>query len=107
MKENPPGVDPLSPKNELIFCTGPATDSRIFGSCWHGVFTKSPLTGIFLESYSGGKAAEPMSQTGYDAFILEEASNEPVWVEISNQKVTLHNAKDPDGKIHPLPMTRC
>jgi aldehyde:ferredoxin oxidoreductase len=98
MKENPPGVDPLSPKNKLIFCIGPATDSRIYGSCRHGVFTKSPLTGIFSESYSGGKAAEPISRTGYDAFILEEASNEPVWVEISNQKVTFHDAKDLWGK---------
>jgi aldehyde:ferredoxin oxidoreductase len=35
-----------------------------------------------------------MSRTGYDAFILEEASNEPVWIEISNQKVNFHDAKD-------------
>jgi aldehyde:ferredoxin oxidoreductase len=98
MKENPPGVDPLSPKNKLIFCIGPATDSRIYGSCRHGVFTKSPLTGIYSESYSGGKAAEPMSRTGYDAFILEEASKEPVWVEISDQEVAFHDAKDLWGK---------
>ena len=49
-RENPPGVDPLSPGNRLIFCLGPATDSRIYGSCRHGVFTNSPLTGIFSES---------------------------------------------------------
>ena len=94
MKENPPGVDPLSPQNKLIFCVGPATDTRIYGSCRHGVFTKSPLTGIYSESYSGGKAAEPMSRTGYDAFILEEASSKPVWIEISDRKVTFHEAKD-------------
>ena len=98
MKENPPGVDPFSPQNKLIFCLGPATDSRIYGSCRHGVFTKSPLTGIFSESYSGGKAAEPMSRTGYDAFIFEEASNEPIWLEISDQRVTFHDAKDLWGK---------
>jgi aldehyde:ferredoxin oxidoreductase len=40
-KENLPGVAPLSPQNKLIFCIGPATDSRIYGSCRHGVFTKS------------------------------------------------------------------
>jgi len=98
MKENPPGVEPFSPENRLIFCTGPATDSRIYGSCRHGVFTKSPLTGIFSESYSGGKVAEPMSRTGYDAFIFEETSNEPVWIEISDQKVVFHDAKDLWGK---------
>jgi aldehyde:ferredoxin oxidoreductase len=98
IKENPPGVDPLSSENRLIFCLGPVTNSRIYGSCRHGVFTKSPLTGIFSESYCGGKLAEPMSRTGYDAFILEEASEEPVWIEISDQRVTFHDAADLWGK---------
>jgi aldehyde:ferredoxin oxidoreductase len=93
-RENPPGVDAFSPKNRLIFCVGPVTDSRIYGSCRHGVFTKSPLTGIFSESYSGGKVAEPMSRTGYDAFILEEASIGPVWIEISDKGVVFHDAMD-------------
>lgn len=98
LKENPLGVDPLSSENKLIFCTGPITDTRIYGSCRHGVFTKSPLTGIFSESYSGGKVAEPMSRTGYDAFIFEEACGEAVWIEISDQNVAFHDAKDLWGK---------
>jgi aldehyde:ferredoxin oxidoreductase len=97
-KENPPGADPFSPKNRLIFSLGPATDSRVYGSCRYGAFTKSPLTGIFSESYSGGKVAEPMSRTGFDAFILEEAAKEPVWIEISDQKVIFHDAQDLRGK---------
>ncbi|MGQ9778053.1 MAG: aldehyde ferredoxin oxidoreductase family protein [Thermodesulfobacteriota bacterium] len=98
LKENPRGVNPFSPENRLIFAIGPATDSRIYGSCRHGVFTKSPLTGIFSESYSGGKLAEPMSRTGYDAFVLEGISETPVWIEISDQKVFFHDAKDLWGK---------
>lgn len=98
MKENPAGIDPLSPDNRLIFCTGPITNTRIYGSCRHGVFTKSPLTGIYSESYAGGKVAEPMSRTGYDGFIFEEASPDPIWVEISDQNVFFHNAKDLWGK---------
>jgi len=39
-----------------------------------------------------------MSRTGYDAFLLEEASDEPVWIEISDRKVTFHEAKDLWGK---------
>jgi aldehyde:ferredoxin oxidoreductase len=97
-KENPVGVDPLSPANELIFCLGPVTDSRIYGSCRHGVFTKSPLTGVFSESYAGGRLAEPMSRVGYDAFILEESSSEPVWLEVFDQKVVFHDAKTLWGK---------
>lgn len=98
MKENPLGVDPLSPQNKLIFCLGPTTDSQIYGSCRHGLFTKSPLTGGFSESYSGGKLAEPMSRCGYDAFIIENAAVEPTWIEISNQKVLFHDARDLWGK---------
>jgi len=98
MRENPLGVDPLSPENKLIFCIGPITDTQIYGSCRHGVFTKSPLTGIYSESYSGGKVAEPMSRTGYDGFIFEGASNKPIWVDISGQKVTFHDATDLWGK---------
>jgi aldehyde:ferredoxin oxidoreductase len=97
-KENPVGVDPLSPANKLIFCLGPVTDSRIYGSCRHGVFTKSPLTGVFSESYAGGRLAEPMSRVGYDAFILEESSSEPVWLEVFDQKVVFHDAKTLWGK---------
>jgi aldehyde:ferredoxin oxidoreductase len=98
MKENPPGVDPLSAANRLIFCTGPITNTRIYGSCRHGAFTKSPLTGIFSESYSGGKAAEPMSRTGYDAFIFEGTSDQPIWVEVSDQGILFHDAKDLWGR---------
>lgn len=97
-KENPPGVDPFSPENRLIFCLGPVTGTKIYGSCRYGAFTKSPLTGIFSESYSGGKVAEPMSRAGYDAFIIEGNSPEPVWIEIFNQKVIFHEANDLWGK---------
>jgi aldehyde:ferredoxin oxidoreductase len=35
-----------------------------------------------------------MSRTGYDAFIIDEASTDPVWIEVSDQKVTFHSAAD-------------
>ena len=98
MAHNPPGVDPLAPENRLIFALGPVSDTKIYGSCRHGVFTKSPLTGIFSESYSGGKLAEPMSRTGYDAFVVENASDTPVWVEITDHGVRFHDASDVWGK---------
>jgi hypothetical protein len=58
MRENPPAVDPLAPENKLIFCTGPITDTRIYGSCRHGVFTKFGSRGLpfevnFLQSGTG------------------------------------------------------
>ena len=94
----PPNVDPLSPENCLIIGLGPATDSRVYGSCRYGLFTKSPLTGFYGESYSGGKAAIPMSRTGYDFFIIKGATDNPVWLEISDEKVVFHSAEDLWGK---------
>lgn len=57
---NPPGVDPLSPENCIIFTTGFATDTALLGSSRYGVYTKSPQTGIYSESYSGGKSLRPL-----------------------------------------------
>ena len=58
LKYNPAGVNPLGPDNHLIFAIGPVTGTALWGSCRHGVYTKSPLTGCYAESYSGGTAAD-------------------------------------------------
>jgi aldehyde:ferredoxin oxidoreductase len=78
LEKNPPEVDPLGPDNHLIFAIGPATGTAVWGSCRYGVFTKSPQTGFFSESYSGGTVGTRMAQTGYDAVVLSGASPEPV-----------------------------
>jgi aldehyde:ferredoxin oxidoreductase len=98
LERNPPGVDPLSAENLLIFALGPVTDTPILGSSRYGVFTKSPQTGIYSESYSGGKTAEPMSKTGYDAIILHGKSSKPVFLEITDRSVVFHDAADLWGK---------
>lgn len=92
------GLDPLSEDNVIIFATGPVTDTKVYGSCRFGAFTKSPLTGIYSESYAGGKVAEPLSRTGYDAIIIKGASETPVYLEISNRKVKFHDASHIWGK---------
>lgn len=92
LEHNPPGVDPLHPDNNLIFATGPATGTGIWGSCRHGVFTKSPQTGFFSESYSGGTAAEYISRVGYDAFMINGAADEPIWIEICEKGALFHSA---------------
>ena len=67
---NPPEVDPLAPENILIFATGPLGGSTIWGSCRYGVFTKSPLTGLFTESYSGGRTPDAIDAAGFDAIVI-------------------------------------
>ena len=98
LDRNSAKVDPFSPENQLIIALGPVTDSAIYGSCRHGLFTKSPLTGFFGESYSGGRLAVPISRTGYDAIVIEGASHEPVWLEITDTDVKFHGAADLWGK---------
>jgi len=98
LKNTKAGIDPLSADNVIIFPTGPVTDTKVFGSSRHAVFTKSPLTGIYGEAYAGGKVAEPLSMTGYDAILIKGASSEPVYLEISHKKVIFHDASHIWGK---------
>jgi len=70
LKHQPQGVHPLAPENPFIVAAGPATDSALYGSSRFGVYTKSPLTGVYLGSYSGGKVPEKIGRTGYDAIVI-------------------------------------
>jgi aldehyde:ferredoxin oxidoreductase len=99
LKENPPRVDPFSPKNHLIFTLGPLADTPFYGSSRYAVFTKSPQTGIYSESYSGGKITLPLSRTGYDAIIIEGRSRDPIFLEIGDEKVNFHSASNLWGKV--------
>lgn len=94
LDHNPVGVDPFAPDNHLVLALGPASDSPVHGSCRHGIYTKSPLTGLYSESYAGGSAAVAMSRTGFDAFMIKGASEHPLWLEITDQGVFFHEADD-------------
>jgi aldehyde:ferredoxin oxidoreductase len=98
LKENPPHIDPFSPENRLIFTLGPLADTPFYGSSRYAVFTKSPQTGIYCESYSGGKITLSLSRTGYDAIIIEGKSNHPIFLEISDREVVFHSASNLWGK---------
>jgi aldehyde:ferredoxin oxidoreductase len=98
LKENPPRIDPFSPQNRLIITLGPLADTPFYGSSRYAVFTKSPQTGIYSESYSGGKVTFSLSRTGYDAIIIEGKSNDPIFLEISDKEVLFHPATSLWGK---------
>ncbi|MFZ7127352.1 MAG: aldehyde ferredoxin oxidoreductase family protein [Desulfobacterales bacterium] len=97
-ERNEPGVDPLSPDNHLVFATGPIAQSSVWGSCRYGVFTKSPLTGFYAESYSGGRAPEAMDAAGYDAVLVKGRSGRPAVLTIHPDGVDFHEAGDLWGK---------
>jgi aldehyde:ferredoxin oxidoreductase len=91
-QHNPAGVDPFSGGNHLLFAIGPVTGTGIRGSCRHGVFTKSPHTGGYAESYAGGGVAEAMARAGIDALMIDGASEAPIWLEVSENGVDFHPA---------------
>jgi aldehyde:ferredoxin oxidoreductase len=91
---NPPGVDPMSPDNCLIFATGPITNSRIWGSSRYGVFTKSPQTGFYSESYAGGKVPEAIDSSGFDAIVVTGKSKHPTVVLVQPNGAEFLDASD-------------
>ena len=91
---NPPGVDPLAPENTLIFTNGPFGGSTLWGSCRYGVFTKSPLTGFFTESYSGGKTPDAIDATGFDAVVIRGRCDSPAVLTVHPEGVDFHEAGD-------------
>lgn len=97
LENNPAGVDPLSPENHLIFTTGPMAGTSLWGSCRYGVYTKSPQTGFYSESYSGGTVGEYIAATGMDAVMIHGRADRPVWLEISDTQVIFHPAEDLAG----------
>lgn len=97
-RNNPEKVDALDPDNCLIFACGPVTGSSVWGSCRYGVFTKSPLTGLYSESYSGGRVPEAVDAAGFDAIVIRGKSKVPSVISIDPDNVAFHDATDLWGK---------
>ncbi len=93
-ENNPPGVDPLAPENCLIFATGPFSGSRIWGACRYGVYSKSPQTGIYSESYAGGKVPEAIDAAGFDALLIHGCSKTPTVLRIHPNGADFYPADD-------------
>ncbi|MCP4722067.1 MAG: aldehyde:ferredoxin oxidoreductase, partial [Desulfobacteraceae bacterium] len=97
-ERNPKGVDPLSRDNHLIFATGAVTGGVTWGASRYGIFTKSPLTGFYAESYSGGRVPEAISATGFDAIVIKGKASDLSVLEIHSKGVIFHDAADLAGK---------
>jgi aldehyde:ferredoxin oxidoreductase len=87
-----PGIDPLGPENVLLFMTGPLTGTMApaMRGC---VVTKSPLTGIFLDSYFGGSFSPEIKYAGFDGIIIKGAAKKPVFIWIDDDRVEIRDAR--------------
>jgi len=79
----PRGADPLGPDNILIFAPGVITGAPVPGAGRHSVGAKSPLTGAFGESESGGYWGDELKRAGWDAIIVHGVSPTPVYLWIT------------------------
>jgi aldehyde:ferredoxin oxidoreductase len=92
LNELEPKIDPLGPKNKLVFACGPVTGAPVSGSGRNSVGAKSPLTGAYGEAEAGGFWGAELKQAGFDAIIVEGKASSPVYLWIDDQKVELRDA---------------
>ncbi len=88
-----PGTDPLGPENKLVFFAGPLTGTKAICASRMGVATKSPLTGTICNSFSGGHLPVELKYAGYDMIVIEGASDQPVYISIKDDKVSIRSAE--------------
>ena len=77
-------VDPLSPRNPLIFSAGPFAGSSFSNANRTSVGCKSPLTGGVKEANGGGSFSYGLGQLKVAGFTLHGAS--PTWVVLHFKK---------------------
>jgi len=84
-------TDPLGKDNLLMFMTGPLTGTMApaMRGC---VVTKSPLTGIFLDSYFGGSFSPEIKYAGYDGIIIKGRAKKPSYIWINDDHLEIRDA---------------
>jgi aldehyde:ferredoxin oxidoreductase len=92
LKECPPGIDPLSPGNPLIFAMGVLTGTPLSGASRHSVGAKSPLTDAFGEAEVGGFWGAELKRAGWDGIVVTGAASSPVYVYIKDDRVEIRDA---------------
>jgi aldehyde:ferredoxin oxidoreductase len=93
-----PRIDALGPENILGFVVGSLTGTPAPGSGRHMLVTKSPLTGTWAESNSGGTFGPELKTGGYDGVFFYGISPKPVYLLIKDGVAQLKDAADLWGK---------
>lgn len=90
--ETGPETDPLGPENRLIFMTGPFAATPVITSGRHAVVSKSPLTGVFAESDSGGTWGPFLKRAGFDGIVITGKAAKPVYLWVADGKAEIRDA---------------
>jgi len=89
----PPQADPLGEDNTIIIAVGPANGTILPGAAMCAFITKSPLTGIFLDSYMGGHFATEVKNSGYDVIVISGKLQKHKYLVIENDNVNFCDAQ--------------
>ena len=95
-----PGIDPLGPENMLAFATGPLTGTGVYGGGRYTVACKSPLTGAWADSNSGGTWGPELKFAGYDGLFVTGAASGPVCIVIDQGQARIVPAGRSVGPRH-------
>ena len=94
----PAGTEPWDAQNTLLFATGPLTGTRAPGSGSVEVCFKSPLTGIWGESRSGGEWGGSLKKAGFDFLAVEGKAEQPSYIMIDDGNIAIRSAANLSGK---------
>lgn len=100
-KHFPAGTDPLAPEACFAICSGLLTGLRTPFSGRIQIVGKSPLTGTWADSNSGGSVCSHLRQAGYDAVVVRGKAAEPTLLVIRDGEVTFEPAGELWGKEVP------
>lgn len=98
LKELPKDADPLGPENILVFSASVLTGVPVPGFGRQSVGAKSPLTGLYGESESGGFWGPELKFAGYEAIVVEGKADTPMYIWINNGEITIKDAAHLWGK---------
>jgi aldehyde:ferredoxin oxidoreductase len=85
-------TEPLGPENVLVFATGPLVGTAAPDSGRHVICGRSPLTGLWGESYSGGVFGAKMKFAGFDVIVVKGRAAKPTYVSARDGKAELNKA---------------
>jgi aldehyde:ferredoxin oxidoreductase len=94
----PPGTDPWSPDNLLIFGNGLLNGTPVPGANRTSVDTIAPLNGLMGHSLMGGFFGAEMKMAGYDRIVIRGEAPDLVYIAIHNDKVEIRDARHLAGK---------
>jgi len=93
IKNTPVDFDPLSESNPFVLMTGSLTGMKMNGVARWTVCSKSPLTGFYGDSNTGGFFGAYLKFAGYDGVVITGKAASPSYLYINDDIVEIRSAK--------------